>query len=90
MSKVLKNILGISLLGLGVSTLGVSSVAADYYASITNETDGASLASEVSTLISSTHKHTLSYADLWDAYATTDCFPGTTKIWDTYSEVLYN
>ena len=90
MSKVLKNILGISLLGLGVSTLGVSSVAADYYVSITNETDGVALANAVSTLISSTHKHTLSYDELWDAYATTDCFPGTTKIWDTYSEVLYN
>ena len=72
------------------STLVVSSVAANYYASITNGTDGANLALEVSTLISSTHKHTLSYADLWDAYATTNCFPGTTKFWDTYSKVLYN
>lgn len=33
--------------------------------------------------------HDLSYNGLWTAYKTTDCYPGTTDIWDIYSDCDY-
>lgn len=90
MGKLWKNIVGASFMGVALaSTIGVTSVAADYYASITNTTNGEALADDLSSLISSTHKHQLSYDGLWDCYETSDVLPGTNKIWDTYSEYLY-
>ena len=90
MGKLWRNLVGASLIGVALaSTIGVTSVAADYYASITNTTNGEALADDLSSLISSTHKHQLSYDGLWDCYETSDVLPGTNKIWDTYSEYLY-
>lgn len=90
MSKKWRNIVGIPLMGFAVaSTIGVSSVAADYYASITNTTNGTTLASSLHTLSQNKHTTTLSYDDLWSAYATTDILPGTNIIWDIYSDYAY-
>lgn len=66
MSKKWRNIVGIPLMGFAVaSTIGVSSVAADYYASITNTTNGTTLASSLHTLSQNKHTTTLSYSGLW-------------------------
>lgn len=90
MSKKWRNIVGIPLMGFAVaSTIGVSSVAADYYASITNTTNGTTLASSLHTLSQNKHTTTLSYSGLWGAYATTDILPGTNIIWDIYSDYAY-
>ena len=90
MSKKWRNIVGIPLMGFAVaSTIGVSSVAADYYASITNTTNGTTLASSLHTLSQNKHTTTLSYPGLWSAYATTDILPGTNIIWDIYSDYAY-
>ena len=87
MNKKWRNLIGIPLMTLALaSVLGVSSVAADYYASITNTTSGATLASSLHTLSENKHTHQIDYDGLWDAYYTTDVLPGTGIIWDTYSE----
>ena len=90
MNKKWRNLIGIPLMTLALaSVLGVSSVAADYYATITNTTNGSNLSSSLHTLITNTHTTKLSYPNVWTAYKTTDTFPGTSIIWDTYSEYLY-
>ena len=87
MNKLWRNLIGIPLMTMCLaSVLGVSSVASDYYASITNTTNGSNLSSSLHTLITNTHTTKLSYANVWTAYKTTDTFPGTPIIWDTYSE----
>ena len=92
MNKIWKSLVGMSLVGFALaSTIGVSSIAkGDYYESINLEYSGEALADSLNSLISSTHKKSLSYDELWTAYETTDSFPGTNKIWDTYSEYLFN
>ncbi|MDY5982900.1 MAG: endonuclease [Anaeroplasma sp.] len=90
MNKLWRNLIGIPLMTMCLaSVLGVSSVASDYYAPITNTTNGSNLSSSLHTLITNTHTTKLSYANVWTAYKTTDTFPGTPIIWDTYSEYLY-
>ena len=87
MNKKWRNLIGISLMTLALaSVLGVSSVAADYYATITNTSSGATLASSLHALSENKHTNPISYDGLWDAYYTTDVLPGTGIILDTYSE----
>jgi len=87
MNKKWRNLIGIPLMTLALaSVLGVSSVAADYYATITNTSSGATLASSLHTLSENKHTNQIGYGGLWDAYYTTDVLPGTGIIWDTYSE----
>lgn len=87
MNKKWRNFIGIPLMTLALaSVLGVSSVAADYYASITNTSSGATLASSLHALSENKHTNPISYNGLWGAYYTTDVLPGTGIIWDTYSE----
>ena len=55
-----------------------------YWASA-NGKSGATLWSAISTQTNVGY-HSLSYNGLWTAYATTDVYPGTNKIWDMYGE----
>lgn len=90
MKRKWRNLVGIPLMGVALaSTLGVTSYAADYYATITNTSSGTSLASSLHTLSENKHTTQINYDGLWTAYYTTDVLPGTGIIWDTYSEILY-
>ena len=90
MNKKWRNIIGIPLMGFALaSVIGVPIYAADYYSSITNTTDGSTLASSLHTLSQNKHTTTLGYSGLWTAYATSDILPGTNIIWDIYSDYVY-
>ena len=54
-----------------------------YYASV-NGKSGSTLFDAIHT-VSKKGYSSLSYSGLWGAYATTDVYPGTKKIWDMYS-----
>ena len=84
-----KLLLGMGIVGLSTAAFGVTATAADYYSSITNTTSGTTLASDLHSLLSSTHTNQLSYDDLWGAYYTSDVMPGTNIIWDIYSECIF-
>jgi endonuclease I len=92
MGKKIKNLVGVSLFGIALaSTIGVSAAStADYYQSIDGGVSGTTLADALNTLVTSTHTHKMSYDNLWSLYGTSDVYPGTNKICDTYSEVLFN
>lgn len=92
MGQKLKNLVGISLFGIALaSTIGVSAAeVGDYYQGVDSEANGTALAEALSTLVKKTHTHELKYDNLWSLYGTSDVYPGTNKIWDTYSEVLFN
>ena len=89
MNKLLKFGVSVPLLAASIFAIGTNAHAADYYDSITNTTSGATLASDLHTLLANTHTNKLSYDDLWNAYYTSDVMPGTKIIWDTYSECIY-
>ena len=55
-----------------------------YWASA-NGKSGATLWSAISTQ-TNVGFHSIGYSGLWTAYATTDVYPGTNKIWDMYGE----
>lgn len=85
-----KFLLGMGIIGLSTTAFGITAVAeTNYYSSITNTTSGTTLASDLHSLLASTHTNQLSYNDLWSAYYTSDVLPGTKIIWDIYSECIF-
>lgn len=87
--KAQKVLLGIGATVAAISITGVSTSASQEYYEGIDSTSGVTLAQELHKLSSDKHTTHLTYDNLWGLYYTSDTMPGTSIIWDIYSDCIY-